>query len=169
MILQFDNRSRGPWLPALILGATLSITGCKTADTLNPTTHITQGYVIDEEALEMVPPGSSREQVLLALGTPSTRATFDNETYYYISQSRVRRADFMKPKIVDQRILAVYFGEDDRVTRIAQYGLQDGRVFDFLSKTTPTGGKDQSFIGQMLSSLGSGAASMPSNAPGRGY
>lgn len=169
MILQFDTSRARFWMPVLAVGTTLTAAGCKTADTLNPTTQITQGYVIDEQALEMVPPGSSREQVLLALGTPSTRATFDNEAFYYISQTRIRRAAFMNSKVVDQRILAVYFGEDDRVTQIAEYGLQDGKVFDFISKTTPTGGRDQSFIGQMLTSMGSGAASLPSNSPGRGY
>jgi outer membrane protein assembly factor BamE (lipoprotein component of BamABCDE complex) len=152
-------------MPAIAVGAALWLTGCNAVDTLNPTTRVTQGYVIDEQALEMVPPGSSREQVLLALGTPSTSATFDNEAYYYISQTRVRRAAFMNPKIVDQRVLAVYFGEDDRVTNIAQYGLQDGKVFDFLSKTTPTGGKEQNFVGQLLSGLAGGAP--PVNIPGR--
>ena len=57
----------------------------------------------------------------------------------------------MNPKVVDQRILAVYFGEDGRVENIAHYGLQDGKVFDFISRTTPTGGKDVTFIGQLLS------------------
>jgi hypothetical protein len=34
--------------------------------------------------------------------------------------------------------------------------MQDGKVFDFISRTTPTGGKDQTFIGQLLAGLGSG-------------
>jgi hypothetical protein len=28
--------------------------------------------------------------------------------------------------------------------------MQDGKVFDFISRTTPTGGKDQNFLGQLL-------------------
>lgn len=145
-------------MPLAAVGAALALTACNVTDTLNPRSTLTQGYVVDKEALELVPVGSSREQVLLALGTPSTTATFDNESYYYISQLRVKGAEFMRPKLVDQRVLAVYFGEDDRVTNIAQYGLQDGKVFDFISKTTPTGGKDTSFIGQLLSGLSSGGA-----------
>ncbi len=145
-------------IPLALVAAPLMLSGCNITETLNPRTTLTQGYVADQEALDLVPVGSSREQVLLALGTPSTTATFDNEAFYYISQKRVKRAAFMKAKIVDQRILAVYFGEDERVTNIAQYGLQDGKVFDFLSKTTPTGGKDNNFIGQLLSGLGSGQA-----------
>ena len=41
---------------------------------------------------------------------------------------------------------------------IANYGLKDGKVFDFISRTTPTGGKDQTFLGQMLAGAGIGGA-----------
>jgi len=71
-------------------------------------------------SLDLVPVGSSREQVLLALGSPSTTATFDNEVFYYFSQTRRRPVAFMNPRIVDQRILAVYFGADGRVEKICQ-------------------------------------------------
>ena len=101
-----------------------------------------------------MPVGSSREQVLLALGTPSTTATFDNEVFYYISQTRRRSVAFENPHIIDQKVLAVYFGADDRVARIANYGLKDGKVFDFISRTTPTGGKDQNFLAQIITGAG---------------
>jgi outer membrane protein assembly factor BamE (lipoprotein component of BamABCDE complex) len=128
---------------------------------LSPGETLTQGYVIDQQQIDSVPVGSSREQVLLALGSPSTTATFDNEVFYYISQKRYRPVAFAKPKLIEQRVLAVYFGEDGRVTNIANYGLQDGKVFDFVSRTTPTAGKDQNFIGQILA----GASAKPGSLP----
>ena len=141
-------------------GLALLLAGCNATSglQLTPGETLTHGYVMDQEALDMVPVGSSREQVLLALGTPSTTATFDNEVLYYISQTRVRPVAFMNPRLTDQRVLAVYLGPDGRVANIANYGMQDGKVFDFLSRATPTGGKDQSFIGQLLT----GAAGIPS-------
>jgi outer membrane protein assembly factor BamE (lipoprotein component of BamABCDE complex) len=145
----------------------MGLSGCNTGSTLSnlaPGETLTQGYVIDQQQIDLVPVGSSREQVLLALGSPSTTATFDNEVLYYISQTRYRPVAFAKPKLLDQRILAVYLGPDGRVTNIANYGLKDGRVFDFISRTTPTGGKDQNFIGQILA----GATGMPSSLPGMG-
>jgi outer membrane protein assembly factor BamE (lipoprotein component of BamABCDE complex) len=69
---------------------------------------------------------------------------------------------FANPRLIDQRILAVYFGDDGRVTNISNYGLKDGKVFDFISRTTPTGGKDENFIGQLLA----GVAGRPSSLPG---
>lgn len=152
----FNRKSfRRSALLAAALAAGAISSGCTTA-TLTPSETLTQGYVIDEEAIQLVPVGSSREQVLLALGSPSTTATLDNEVFYYISQTRVRPVAFMNPQLVDQRVLSVYFGEDGRVSQIANYGLQDGKVFDFVSRTTPTGGRDQGFIGQILSGLSGG-------------
>lgn len=149
---------------ASMLAAASALSACNTSKTfgdLNPSQTLNQGYIVDQEALDMVPVGSSREQVLLALGTPSTTATFDNEVFYYISQTRKRAVAFAKPKLVDQKVLAVYFGADGRVTNIANYGLKDGKVFDFISRTTPTGGKDQNFLMQVIRGAGSYTPSLP--------
>ncbi|MBS7537429.1 outer membrane protein assembly factor BamE [Ancylobacter lacus] len=113
-----------------------------------------RGYVSTQNALDQLPIGSSQEQVLLVLGTPSTVATVDGEVFYYISQ-RTKKVMFMRPEIIDQRVMAIYFDpKDKRVTRIADYGLQDGKVFDFVSRTTPTSGGELSFLGQIFSATG---------------
>ena len=146
-----------PMSAVSLLMAAVALSGCNTSKDfagLKPGETLTQGYVIDPEAIELVPVGSSREQVILALGSPSTTATFDNEVFYYISQTRSRPVAFMNPTVTDQRILAVYFGADGRVENIANYGLKDGKVFDFISRTTPTGGKDQNFLGQLMAGAG---------------
>jgi len=152
-----------------MLVAISALSACNTSKTfgdLTPGQTLTQGYIIDQESLDQVPVGSSREQVLLALGTPSTTATFDNEVFYYISQIRHRAVAFAKPTLVDQKVLAVYFGADGRVTKIANYGMKDGKVFDFISRTTPTGGKDQNFLMQVIKGAGNLAPSVPSGGPG---
>lgn len=124
--------------------STSVLAGCQTGEVLN------QGYIVDEQTLALAPVGSSREQVLLSLGTPSTTATFDTEVFYYISQKRSRPVAFMKPKIIEQSILAVYFNKDGNVDRLANYALQDGVPFDMVSRTTPTGGVETTFLGQLL-------------------
>ena len=108
------------------------------------------GYIVPEYAVEQVPVGSSKDQVLIALGSPSTSENFGGEAFYYISQTRKQAAAFMPDKVVSQRVLAVYFDSDDKVTRIADYGLKDGKAFDFVSRTTPTAGKDENFLNQVL-------------------
>jgi outer membrane protein assembly factor BamE (lipoprotein component of BamABCDE complex) len=111
------------------------------------------GYVVSPAALEQIPVGSSKDQVLIALGSPSTTGNYGNEVYYYISQTRYRAAAFMPDKVVDQRVVAVYFDNKSQVERVANYGLQDGKVFDFITRTTPTGGADQNFLQQVLTGM----------------
>jgi outer membrane protein assembly factor BamE (lipoprotein component of BamABCDE complex) len=135
---------------AIALAGSLALAGC-IGETLN------RGYVPSEMALEQVSVGASRDQVMIALGTPSTTADFGGEVFYYISQKAYRPVAFLNSRIVDQRVLAVYFDENQLVSQIADYGLKDGQVFDFVSRTTPTTGRDVSFVGQLLGSVGAGS------------
>jgi outer membrane protein assembly factor BamE (lipoprotein component of BamABCDE complex) len=103
------------------------------------------GYVIADGTLEQIPLGATQEQVLIVLGTPSTVATVSGEVFYYISQ-RAEQTAFLPQKVVDQRVVAVYFDKNRRVERLANYGLQDGKVFDFISRRTPTAGQELSYL-----------------------
>jgi len=109
-----------------------------------------RGYILPDGALEQIPIGSTQEQVLIVLGTPSTVATVSGEAFYYISQRSERPVGFMPQKVVDQRVVAIYFDKNRRVERLANYGLKDGKVFDFVSRTTPTGGKDYAYVNAMF-------------------
>lgn len=109
-----------------------------------------RGYLVDERAVSQVKKGMSADQVLQTLGTPSTVSTVGNRNWYYISQKSRRTLQFMGEQVVDQQVTAVYFDSSLRVERIALYGLQDGRVFDFISRTTPSGGEESSFLGQIF-------------------
>ena len=105
-----------------------------------------KGYILPQGALEQIPIGASQDQVLIVMGTPSTVATLDGEVFYYISQRSERPVAFMNQKVVDQRVIAIYFDKNRQVRRLANYGLQDGRIFDFISRTTPTSGQELSYL-----------------------
>lgn len=109
-----------------------------------------RGYVLDERTVSQVNKGMSADRVLETLGTPSTVSTVGNKSWYYISQRSRRTFQFAGETVVDQRVTAVYFDRNLRVERVALYGIQDGRVFDFITRTTPTGGEDLSFLGQIF-------------------
>ena len=105
-----------------------------------------KGYIMPPGALEQIPIGASQDQVLIVMGTPSTVATLNGEVFYYISQRSERKVAFMNQQVVDQRVIAIYFDKNRRVQRLANYGLQDGRIFDFISRTTPTSGQELSYL-----------------------
>ena len=144
---------------ALALVACFGLSGC-IGETLN------RGYVPSENALQQVQVGAPREQVLIALGTPSTTADFGGEVFYYISQTTNRPVAFMNSRLIDQTVLAVYFDETSQVAQIANYGLEDGQIVDTVSRTTPTGGRDFSFVSQLFSATG--VAAVPGGVGGGG-
>jgi outer membrane protein assembly factor BamE (lipoprotein component of BamABCDE complex) len=131
---------------AIVFALALAAAGCS-GETFQ------RGYVLPEGALEQIPLGASQEQVLLVLGTPSTVATVSGEAFYYISQKVDRPVAFMQTKVTDQRVIAVYFDRDRKVQRLAEYGMKDGRVFDFVSQTTPTSGNDLNVITTMIHNM----------------
>lgn len=105
-----------------------------------------KGYILPPGALEQIPIGASQDQVLIVMGTPSTVATLSGEVFYYISQRSERKVAFMQQQVVDQRVIAIYFDKNRTVQRVANYGLQDGKIFDFISRTTPTSGQEMSYL-----------------------
>ena len=112
-----------------------------------------RGYQIDESTLAQVKVGvTTKQQALQLLGTPSTTSTVGGDAWYYIGQKMHRPVAFMNPEMVDQHVLAIYFS-NDKVTRIANYGMKDGKVFDFVTRTTPTGGQEPDFLRNILSGL----------------
>jgi outer membrane protein assembly factor BamE (lipoprotein component of BamABCDE complex) len=135
-------RKRAALVAILLTAAALSLGGC--ADAFRQVYQ--RGYIAPEGALEQVPLGASQEQVLIVLGTPSTVATVSGEAFYYISQRAEQKLAFMNQDVTNQRVIAVYFDKSRRVQRLANYGLKDGKVFDFVSRTTPTGGTDLNYI-----------------------
>ena len=137
---------RGLAAYALVFALALPLGGC-----LGET--FQRGYVLPEGALEQIRLGASQEQVLIVLGTPSTVATVSGEAFYYISQTATRAASFLPTTITDQRVVAVYFDRDRRVQRVASYGIRDGKIFDFVSRTTPTAGSDMNFVKQLFSTI----------------
>ena len=148
-IFAFASLRRNTGAAALALACALALAGCGATEQT-----FQRGYVVPEGALEQIPLGSSQEQVLIVLGTPSTVATVTGEVFYYISQRAEKAAAFMPQKVVDQRVIAVYFDKERRVNRLADYGIKDGKVFDFVSKTTPTGGSEMSYLTYIFKIVG---------------
>jgi outer membrane protein assembly factor BamE (lipoprotein component of BamABCDE complex) len=134
---------------ALAASLGLSLAACNIGEEFQ------RGYLLDERAVQQVKTGMNAEQVLQTLGTPSTVSTVGNKSWYYISQTSRRRVNFMSESLTDQRVTAVYFDKSLKVERVALYGIQDGKVFDFISRTTPSSGQDQNFVGTLFRGLGS--------------
>lgn len=122
---------------------------------------IRHGHVFQEEDLQQVQVGMSRDQVLLALGTPDTQSTAGAGAIYYISTTAERNFAFLDPQVVDRRVVAVYFDKNDQVQQIANYGLKDGKVFDFIKRETPSYSRDEGLIRSIFRNIGRPQAAQP--------
>ena len=113
-----------------------------------------RGTALRESDLQQIQPGVGQEQVRMALGTPTTTTTGSGNVYYYISSKETQSA-FFKPTEVDRKVVAVYFSPMGSVERVANYGMQDGKVIDVSTRKTPApGSSDENILKQLFRNLG---------------
>jgi outer membrane protein assembly factor BamE (lipoprotein component of BamABCDE complex) len=131
-----------------IAAATMALAACDS-------TVLKHGAQFHEGDIKQIQPGMSQEQVRMNLGTPSTTAVVGTgHAFYYISSTQTQSAFFL-PTEKDRQVVAIYFTEAGTVERVANYGMKDGKVFDYVSRTTPApGGKDDGILKQLFRNLG---------------
>lgn len=132
---------------AIAVATSLTLAAC--AETI--TTH---GHQFQDNDVQSVTPGMSQEQVKTALGTPTTTATVGGGASYYYISSTHGQTSFFKPVEKDRKVLAVYFSPMGSVDRVAQYGLKDGKVFDYVKQQTPTASRDEGILKALFRNLG---------------
>jgi len=113
-----------------------------------------RGFAPTPGSLEKLEIGSqSREDVVRLIGSPSAVATFNPNTWYYISQKQETYA-FFKPEILEQNVLQLTFNESGRLQAMKKYDLSDGRDIEMVSRITPTAGKELTILEQIMGNVG---------------
>lgn len=129
------------------MGVVLVAAGCSA-------TTIKHGHHFNDDNVAQVQPGMSQEAVRSALGTPdTTSAVPGGNAFYYISSTR-KEVAFFKPEEVDRRVVAVYFNPTGSVTQVANYGMKDGRIFNYASGETPAHIRDRNLISRFFRGVG---------------
>jgi outer membrane protein assembly factor BamE (lipoprotein component of BamABCDE complex) len=130
-------------LALVALAASVVLTGCST-------TTLKHGQHYTAAELQQIQPGMSQDEVRMALGSPATTSTVNAGTAYYYIASTSKQTAFLDPKEVDRKVVAVYFTPVGSVERIAQYGMKDGKVFDFVNRETPAATQSEDNVLRML-------------------
>ena len=113
------------------------------------------GYVPDQAlATDVQPNVDTRSTVLAQLGTPSTTSIFDDNLWVYMSSTR-ELLTFYYPKTVAREIVAIQFDEDDVVSDVLVYDVNDGRTLSYNSRVTPTRGRELGILEQLFGTVGS--------------
>ena len=114
----------------------------------------THGYAPRPAQLAEVTIGSDSKPVVAGkIGRPTTLGAFDTDDWYYITRSTESRA-FLEPKLVSQEVVVVGFSDNGVAESVDRYGVEDGRVVNLVTRTTPTRGKRLTFLQQLLGNVG---------------
>ncbi len=128
-----------------------------------------RGNLPDPVALGEVKPGvSDKATVTRLLGSPSSVAVFNTDTWYYISQ-RTKNVAFFKPELMDQEVVAIDFTADGIVREVRHRGMEDRAEVTPNPNATPAPGREFSFLEQLLGNFGKfGGTGTGAGGPGGG-
>src|SRR5678815_5880300 len=144
------RRTIPPALVGVLIGALalpLAVAGCETIVDQ-------RGFAPTPGSVEKLEIGSqSREDVVRLIGSPSAVATFNPNTWYYISQKQESYA-FFKPAMIEQNVLQLTFNESGRLQAMKKYDLAASRDIEMVSRITPTAGKELTVLEQIMGNVG---------------
>jgi len=139
--------------PVLLLSLALSVAGCGVTKVFSPTLR-QRGSLVDPDALrELIPGTSSRADAVALIGSPTARATFDDNTWIYISQitsTRIART----PGVTAQKVVVLTFDQGGTLRGVAQRSREDGKPIDMAAGATPSPGSEASFLQQLFGNVG---------------
>jgi len=114
----------------------------------------THGNLPDPDRLAEVVPGQiAKGEVAEILGSPSSIAAFDEETWYYISERKETTA-FLAPDVTERKVVIVRFDDKGVVSAVETLGLEDGRNVELVERSTPTAGNEMTILEQVLGNMG---------------
>ncbi len=138
---------------ATVLLVLASLAGCKSISELTYSPQ-TRGNKVDPELLTQLVPGTStRTDVTSLIGSPTAKASFDDNTWIYIGE-------ITKPviggiqMIDDQQVIVLNFDASGVLRTITRKGMKDAEPVTVVSRSTPSPGNDASLIQQLLGNVG---------------
>jgi outer membrane protein assembly factor BamE (lipoprotein component of BamABCDE complex) len=129
---------------AVVVSACLALGACDLSRV------VTRGNLPDPTKLSDLKPGkASKDDIIDAIGSPSSINVFGKETWYYISE-RTETVAFLAPKVLERHVYVVEFDKNGKMTQIVSLGLDAGREVTHVKRITPTFGQELTVLDQLL-------------------
>ena len=129
------------------LTAAINISACATK-------YQSEGYRMNSKIVQSIKQGSdNKKTVVKKLGSPSSKAAFNNKTWLYISKENKEKS-FFSQETLEQQVLAITFNESGTVKDVRYYTLQDGQPVLPVKRTTPSPGRKLRILEQLFGNLG---------------
>lgn len=148
--------SAGRRLRSLVLLAALGavgLSGCGLPDFMTFPPQV-RGNRVDADSLkELVPGTSTTKDVVALIGSPTARASFDDNTWLYIGE-------MTKPviggtnEVRSMDVVALTFDKAGVLRGIEQKSKKDSLPVSVVARTTPSPGTESTFLQQVLGNVG---------------
>ena len=145
--MRMNDGSSGLWRAWAWGAVVLVLTACA------PRVETTGNLPDPERLAEISNGGFSRAEVAEILGSPSSVAVLEGETWYYISK-RTETLAFFEPKVSDQQVVVIRFNKKGMVSEVQTLGLDEARTIEPAERETPTAGNELTFFDQLIGNLG---------------
>jgi outer membrane protein assembly factor BamE (lipoprotein component of BamABCDE complex) len=120
-----------------------------------------RGNHVDADQLKELTPGTStRADVTALLGSPTARATFDDNTWMYISERTQPRIGATQA-VLSQNVVVLTFNEQGVLQHVETRDKADQLPVAVIARTTPSPGTEASFLQQLFGNIGRFSAGSP--------
>ncbi|MGC1411844.1 MAG: outer membrane protein assembly factor BamE [Acetobacteraceae bacterium] len=139
-----------PLLPSLTLLACLLVGGCSI---FQAQSQLRGNHVDADQLKELVPGTSTRADVTALIGSPTARATFDDNTWLYISE--VTRPRIARTQgILNQNVTVLSFNDQGVLQDVKLLNKDDAIPVSVVARSTPSPGTEASFLQQLFGNIG---------------
>jgi outer membrane protein assembly factor BamE (lipoprotein component of BamABCDE complex) len=113
-----------------------------------------RGNKIDAEQLkELVPGTSTKQDVTAVVGSPTSVATFDDNTWLYISELTQPRIGRTLGELT-QNVVVLNFDQNGVLKTVEHRDKEDSLPVSVIARKTPSPGTEASFMQQLLGNIG---------------
>ena len=133
--------------------ALLGLTGCELPDIISYPQQA-RGNRVDPERLEQLVVGTAtRADAMTVLGSPTAKASFDDNTWLYISEM-TKPVIGATNAVRDQAVVLLTFDTKGVLRKAEQKGLKDGYDVGMAAGATPSPGNETTFLQELLGNIG---------------
>ena len=113
-----------------------------------------RGNMVDLQSLkELVPGTSTRADATALLGSPTTKASFNDNRWIYIGEVTQKRIASTEA-VQKQQIIVLTFDDKGVLREMKRLSQKNSLPVDVIARTTPTPGGHASFFQQLIGNVG---------------
>ena len=140
--------------PLALLLVVTALSGC--GDTLASLTFPPQvrGNKVDPDMLAQLVPGTStRADATALIGSPTAKASFDDNTWIYIGEV-TKPVIAGTQRVLSQQTVVLSFDQGGVLRNVETKNMDDALPVNVVSRTTPSPGNNASVLQQLLGNVG---------------